>query len=47
MSAFAGLGGIGGLGGLAGMRGTPTKQRRPEPHYGTASTVMPKHPYGG
>lgn len=44
---LAGLAGAGGLGGLAGMRGTPTKQQRPEPQYGTASTVMHKHPYGG
>ena len=44
---LAGLGGIGGLGGLAGMRGTPQKQKQPEPQYGTRSTVMPKHPFGG
>jgi PPE-repeat protein len=47
VSAFAGLGGLGGLGGLAAMRGTPTRQRQPEPHYGVKPTVMPKHPFGG
>jgi PPE-repeat protein len=49
LAALGGLGGLGGLGALAAIPrgGTPTKQQRPEPEYGTRSSVVPKHPFGG
>jgi PPE-repeat protein len=49
LAALGALGGLGGLGALAAIPrgGTPAKQQRPQPEYGTTSTVMPKHPFGG